>query len=113
MPDSTPPEPDQIDEDYSEDGIESSEPVSVEAAEIDSDEAVEVVLESLLRCPLDPSRRSPLTRSAAGYTCNCGSIFPVRNSIPILLPREAELPSNCPEFSGLPCHKRTRRGRRR
>jgi uncharacterized protein YbaR (Trm112 family) len=62
---------------------------------------------TLLRCPLDPRRRSPLTRDEQSLVCDgCRVRFPIKNGLPILVPDEAELPLGVRTPDRLPCHRR-------
>jgi uncharacterized protein len=71
-----------------------------------SDTGMTPTPDPLLRCPIDPKRNSTLTRTEAGYVCDCACTFPVRNGLPILLASEAELPEGCEAVDKLPCRKR-------
>lgn len=65
-------------------------------------------LAELLRCPLDPTRSSPLVREEQELVCNCGTRFPVKLGLPILLADQADLPAGCMMIHKLPCRKRSR-----
>jgi uncharacterized protein YbaR (Trm112 family) len=57
-----------------------------------------------LRCPIDPERQATLTREQQSLVCSgCGTRFPIKNGIPILVPDEAELPGGIKSLAQLPC----------
>lgn len=59
---------------------------------------------TVLRCPIDPVRETPLEREEQHLVCTqCRVHFPIRQGIPILLMAEAELPDGCERAGQLPC----------
>jgi hypothetical protein len=61
----------------------------------------------LLRCPIDPAREATLTRDRDRICCDrCGTAFPVKNGLPILLADEAEMPDGVSSRRDLPCLRR-------
>jgi uncharacterized protein len=64
-------------------------------------------IQTILRCPLDPARLSPLLRIEQEYHCNCGVRFPVKQGLPILIADQADLPDGCKTRHQLPCRKKT------
>ena len=67
----------------------------------------------VLRCPIDPLRETSLDREEQALVCRqCSVHFPIRQGIPILVLREAELPANCTAASQLPCVKSGRARKR-
>lgn len=68
---------------------------------------------SLLRCPIDPARKTCLERVDQHLVCKqCNVRFPIRQGHPILLYREAELPEGVFDVSDLPCVKIVRKDRK-
>lgn len=66
-----------------------------------------------LRCPHDPARLGTLRREPGKYVCDpCGTTFPVRGGIPVLIPDEADLPEGIEKPGFLPCVKASRAARR-
>jgi uncharacterized protein YbaR (Trm112 family) len=56
----------------------------------------------ILRCPLDPLRRTRLTREADRLVCStCGTGFLFRDGFPVLVVEEAELPAGCDNLDQL------------
>ena len=61
----------------------------------------------LLRCPIDPKRESTLTRDRDRLCCQqCGTTFPVKNGLPVLLADEATFPEGVATRRELPCLRR-------
>jgi uncharacterized protein YbaR (Trm112 family) len=62
-----------------------------------------------LRCPIDPAREATLSRDPGGLVCSgCGVIFPVKQSLPVLIPEEGVLPPNVRGIDRLPCRRDAR-----
>ncbi len=71
---------------------------------------MEPAILELLRCPIDPQRQAPLVRKEQVLVCQgCSVQFPIKQGIPILIVREADLPPGCKELSQLPCQRRANR----
>lgn len=64
-----------------------------------------------LRCPIDPARESPLTRDQQALVCSCGTRFPVKQGLPVLIADEAELPPGTGNEGRLPCVRAARKRR--
>ena len=65
---------------------------------------------SCLRCPIDPKRQATLSREQQSLVCSgCGSRFPVKNGIPVLVPDEADLPDGIRAIAQLPCVRESSR----
>ena len=63
-----------------------------------------------LRCPIDPSREATFARVTDGLTCSgCGVVFPVKQSLPVLIPEEGVLPTAVRSIERLPCRRAARR----
>jgi uncharacterized protein len=57
----------------------------------------------ILRCPMDPNRRSRLQSVDNYLVCEqCGLKFPVKDGFPVLVVEEAELPASCDALEQLP-----------
>ena len=65
---------------------------------------------SCLRCPIDPARAAALTRDGTSLVCaSCRVTFPIKNTIPVLIPADAELPDDVLSIDRLPCVRRAAR----
>jgi uncharacterized protein len=63
-----------------------------------------------LRCPLDPEREATLTRVEQQLECSrCRVCFPIKQGLPVLVPREGDLPAGTHEVSQLPCQRAANR----
>ena len=63
-----------------------------------------------LRCPLDPSRETPLTRDEQTLRCaQCSVTFPIKQGIPVLVPDAATFPEAIKEASQLRCRRKENR----
>jgi uncharacterized protein YbaR (Trm112 family) len=63
-----------------------------------------------LRCPLDPTRETPLTRDGQTLTCGqCAVTFPIKHGLPVLIADAATLPEGTREVSQLRCQRRENR----
>lgn len=63
-----------------------------------------------LRCPLDPTRGTPLVRDGQTLSCQqCKVTFPIRQGLPVLVPDAATLPESIHEVSQLVCQRRENR----
>jgi len=68
---------------------------------------------TVLRCPIDPVRETPLEREDQNLVClQCQVRFPLKQGTPILMLRDAELPANCAAAGQLPCVRKGRARRR-
>ena len=57
----------------------------------------------ILRCPMDPKRKSRLTLEVDRLVCEgCGLRFPVRDGFPVMVVEEAELPQGVDGLDQLP-----------
>jgi uncharacterized protein YbaR (Trm112 family) len=63
----------------------------------------------ILRCPMDPERKTPLALAGDHLVCaRCGLKFPIKDGIPVLVVEEAELPPGCESVEQLaPRHEAT------
>lgn len=58
----------------------------------------------ILRCPMDPERKTPLVLEQDHLLCpRCRLVFKIRDGFPVLIVEEAELPPGCASLSQLPC----------
>lgn len=65
---------------------------------------------TILRCPFDPLREATLIQVRDQLQCSsCGTCFPIKNGLPVLLTDEAELPPDVPVTAKLPCQQKPRR----
>ncbi len=59
---------------------------------------------SILRCPMDPVRRTHLRPERDHLVCEqCRLKFPIKDGLPDLIVEEAELPPGCSSLTQLPC----------
>jgi uncharacterized protein YbaR (Trm112 family) len=57
----------------------------------------------ILRCPMDPGRKTPLVMETDHLLCpRCGLKFRIKDGFPVLVPEEAELPAGCDNLEQLP-----------
>lgn len=57
----------------------------------------------ILRCPMDPGRKTPLTLEGDHLLCpRCGLKFKIKDGFPVLVVEEAELPAGCDSLEQLP-----------
>ena len=57
----------------------------------------------ILRCPMDPKRKSRLNLEEDRLVCeHCGLRFPVRDGFPVMVVEEAELPAGVDGLDQLP-----------
>jgi uncharacterized protein YbaR (Trm112 family) len=58
----------------------------------------------VFRCPLDPARAARLAAADDCVVCQrCGLRFKIRDSLPVLIVEEAELPEGVARLGDLPC----------
>jgi uncharacterized protein YbaR (Trm112 family) len=58
----------------------------------------------ILRCPMDPERKTSLVLEQDHLLCpRCRLVFKIRDGFPVLIVEEAELPPGCASLSQLPC----------
>jgi uncharacterized protein YbaR (Trm112 family) len=63
-----------------------------------------------LRCPIDPTRTTPLVRRDHELQCTqCLVAFPIKQGLPILVPGEAHYPTGIRDLTQLPCRRNTNR----
>jgi uncharacterized protein YbaR (Trm112 family) len=61
----------------------------------------------ILRCPLDPSH-TRVSLEADRLICQrCGLRFKIKDSLPVMVVDEAELPPGCASLDQLPCQRQT------
>jgi uncharacterized protein YbaR (Trm112 family) len=57
----------------------------------------------ILRCPMDPQRKTPLVAEGDRLVCpSCGLRFHIKDGFPVLVVEEAELPTGCDSLDQLP-----------
>lgn len=57
----------------------------------------------ILRCPMDPQRKTMLTLEGDRLTCpGCGLKFPIKDGFPVMVVEEAEMPAGCGSLDQLP-----------
>jgi uncharacterized protein YbaR (Trm112 family) len=62
---------------------------------------------AILRCPMDPGRRTRLGLEGDYLVCEqCRLKFPIKDGLPDLIVEEAELPPGCASLSQLPCQRK-------
>ena len=62
---------------------------------------------AILRCPMDPVRRTHLRLEGDHLVCEqCRLRFPIKDGLPDLIVEEAELPPGCASLSQLPCQRK-------
>jgi uncharacterized protein YbaR (Trm112 family) len=58
---------------------------------------------SILRCPMDPRRATPLTLENDHLVCpRCQLKYRIKDGFPVLIVEEAELPAGCTSLDELP-----------
>ena len=57
----------------------------------------------ILRCPMDPQRKTALIQEAGHLVCpKCGLKYPIKDGFPVMVVEEAELPAGCDSLEHLP-----------
>jgi uncharacterized protein YbaR (Trm112 family) len=68
--------------------------------------AVDDTFLACLRCPIDPSREATVSREDKGLRCSgCGVVFPIKQTLPVLVPEEAIFPGKQRGLDQLPCRR--------
>jgi uncharacterized protein YbaR (Trm112 family) len=56
----------------------------------------------ILRCPMDPSRKTALTLDGDRLVCpSCGLRYPIKDGFAVMVVEEAELPAGCDSLEQL------------
>jgi uncharacterized protein YbaR (Trm112 family) len=63
----------------------------------------------ILRCPLDPSQSRLLLEKDHLVCERCRLRYPIKDSFPVLIVEEAELPPGCASLEQLPCQRQPRK----
>jgi len=57
----------------------------------------------ILRCPMDPQRKTALTLNGDRLVCpRCGLRYPIKDGFPVMVVEEAESPAGCSSLEQLP-----------
>jgi uncharacterized protein YbaR (Trm112 family) len=67
----------------------------------------------ILRCPMDPQRKTSLTLDGERLVCpRCGLRYPIKDGFPVMVVEEAELPAGCDRLEQLPARHEATPGER-